>query len=328
MNILYICSPFKKWEFFEDTTPLMITEARSRGTTTFVATPENLYYEKQCYKVKCREIEMIDHQPFYRQGDLLTLNLNSFQVIHLRTDPPFDLSYYYTTLILDQAGKNTLVVNNPTAVRSFNEKLAILDFPEFIAETMVTYQIDEIPGWLEKVGGRGVVKHIQECSSKGIVKISLDDPDLKEKLADIDRNWSKPVMVQRFLPQVVHGETRITMIGGKAAGYMLKTPAEGNFLASLDFKATVSTCELTGRDEEIVRKVGKFLINNGIILAALDIIDGHLSEINITSPGLLKHTNEVMGIKLESILEDEVERVYSEQLNNEQLTMSPSTQEK
>ena len=315
MNILYICSPFKKWEFFEDTTPLMITEARSRGNITFVSTPENLYYEKQCYRVKCREIEMIDHQPFYRQGDLLTLNLDSFQVIHLRTDPPFDLSYYYTTLILDQVKHRSLVVNNPTAVRSFNEKLAILNFPEFATDTLVTYKIEEILPWLENVGGRGVVKHIQECSSKGIVKISLDDPGLNDKLADIDRNWSKPVMVQKFLPQVVHGETRITMIGGKAAGYMLKTPAEGNFLASLDFKATVSACKLTSRDEEIVRKVGKFLMDNGIILAALDVIDGHLSEINITSPGLLKHTNEVMGIKLESVLEDVVEEIYNEQFS-------------
>lgn len=315
MNILYICSPFEKWNFNEDTTPLMINEARKRSKKTFFSTPSDLYYQADCYWARCSEIEMNEKEPFYRISGLINRKLNSFQVIHLRTDPPFDLGYYYTTLILDKVDRKTLVVNNPASVRSFNEKLAILNFPEFITDTLVTYQIEEIPCWLEKVGGRGVVKHIQECSSKGIVKISLDDHDLKVKLTNIEQSWSKPIMVQKFLPQVVNGETRITMIGGKAAGYMLKTPAPGNFLASLDFKAKVSACDLSSRDEEIVGKLGRFLVENGIILAALDVIDGHLSEINITSPGLLKHTNEVMGIKLESVLEDVVEEIYNEQFS-------------
>ena len=267
MKVLYICSPVEKWNFKEDTTPMMIAEAASRGKSTFYTTPDKLLSRNDLIFAEFSKIEMTGEKPFYRLSEKTIDNIKFFDVIHIRTDPPFDLEYYYTTILLEMVTEDVLVINSPKALRSLNEKLSILKFPQFITETSVVYNADSALKFISSIGGRAVAKNLQECSSKGIVLLEGNEGLICREIEKLFSSWSRPILFQKYLHQVVHGETRITLIDGKAAGYMKKIPARGSFL------------------------------------------DGHLSEINVTSPGLLKHTNEVMGVKLEAVLEDVIDEM-------------------
>jgi len=312
MKVLYICNSVERWNFKEDTTPLMIAEAESRGKKTYYTSADKLFCSNYEIFAEFFEIGIKPIKPFYKLSKIKIDSIKSFDVIHIRVDPPFDLKYYYTTILLEMVTKDVLVVNSPEALRSLNEKLSILNFPQFITDTFVAYNTDRALHFINSIGGKAVAKSLRECSSKGIVLLEGSEKQVSKEIKKIFAIWSQPILFQKYLPQVVHGETRITLIDGKVAGYMKKIPEQGNFLASLDFNASVQCCELTPRDRELSNIVGKFLKDNEILLAALDVIDGHLSEINITSPGLLKHTNEVMGIKLEAVLEDVIDEMIKE----------------
>ena len=312
MKTLYITSPITKWSFDEDTTPLMIAEVRKRGGVTWMATPRDISVKDSVVSARCQTIELLDESPFHRLGKEELHALGDFDVIHLRTDPPFDLEYYYTTIFLDMVPSKTLVLNEPSSVRYLNEKLAILLFPDFITDTIVTFDVEEGADFVQTVGGKAVAKELSQCSSQGITLLEGTRDTVIEKLRPLVSSGGGQIMIQRFLDGVIKGETRITMIDGEPLGFMKKVPKEGSFLASMDFGAVGKACTLTQRDKDLCRSVGNYLSRQGILFAALDVIDGHLSEVNLTSPGLMRHTNEVMGIKLEEALEDAVERWVKE----------------
>jgi len=308
MKTLYVASPLSTWTFDEDTTPLMVAEVRRRGGTTWVTTPAELSFVDGQPTVLCRTIELTNEVPFHRLGDEERRPLGFFDVVHLRTDPPFDIEYYYTTILLEMAPRHTLVLNDPAAVRGLNEKLSILLFPDLVTDTIVTCSADEAADFVARVGGKAVAKELGQCSSKGITLLEGSRADVLARVRPLVGRSTGHLMVQRYLPAVTAGETRITCIDGEPLGYFLKVPAAGSFLASTDFGARCVPCELSDRDRRLCSAVGPFLRDRGILFAALDVIDGHLSEINLTSPGLLKHTNDVMGGRLEVDLEDAVER--------------------
>jgi glutathione synthase len=249
------------------------------------------------------------------------MNLADFDVIHIRTDPPFNVEYYYTTLLVERASSSThrlgyepiphsngpLILNKPESLRTLNEKLAIFYFPEYVTDSLCTYNVKEACDFVASLGGRAVAKELATCSSKGVTLLQGGEEKIRPVLERLTNSGEGPILLQRFLEKVKEGETRVTLIDGLPLGYMTKIPAKDNFLASMDFGATSKPCVLTAREEEISLSVGSFLKDRGVIFAALDLIDGHLSEINVTSPGLLKHTNEIMGIELEAVLEDKVE---------------------
>jgi glutathione synthase len=314
MHVLYIASSFDHWNFSADSTPLMINEVRARGGKTWVTTPDQLRTEHEIPFCTCQEISCDDPPTKGVFGANEEKKLDSFQVIHLRTDPPFDMDYYYTTIILDLV-KKALVVNNPTAVRSLNEKMAIFHFPHLITDTILTRFPDDCCAFAKKCDGKLIAKQLGDCSSRSIVKLAGSDEEIRQQFSELVKKWEGPIMLQRFLEEVSLGETRLTLINGEIAGWMKKRPKSDSFLASLDFGATVESCELTKRDHQIINEVGPFLQKHGLLLASLDVINGHLSEINITSPGLLKHTNDVMNIKLEAILEDAVEKLVRSRIN-------------
>jgi len=316
MKVLYISSPLCKWNFVEDTTPVMMREVLKRGGTTWFTTRRDLFLDGEVVKCKVRGIELTDAAPWHKMSEPTVVELSSFDVIHIRTDPPFNIEYYYTTLLVERArdekGNGPLVLNNPSALRTLNEKLAIFNFPEYVTDSLCTYSAKDACAFVKKLGGKAVAKELATCSSRGVTLLHQGEENYGPVLERLTTSGEGPILIQRFLEKVKEGETRITLIDGLPLGYMTKIPAKDNFLASMDFGATSKPCVLTPREEEISITVGTFLKNNGVLFAALDLIDGHLSEINVTSPGLLKHTNEIMGTDLGIILEDKVEEWLKE----------------
>jgi glutathione synthase len=220
-------------------------------------------------------------------------------------DPPFDLNYYFSTLFLD-AARRPLVANYPPSLRSYNEKLAILLFPDLIAPTLISSDIDQIRAFVGQQG-RAVLKPLDSCSGRGVLKLSPKDTEV---IAEATQQGQKPVMVQRFLEEVHAGETRLTLLGGEPLGWMKKIPRSDSFLANFDLGATGHPHEPSEAELNCAQRLKPFMQENRLYFTAIDIIGGNISEINLTSPGLVRQTNEAMGEKLEVRMQDFYEETY------------------
>lgn len=293
MRYLFILDPFDKLHLEADTSLLLMNEALRRGFDVYSCTEYDITRDNYSLSGRVRRHEekltpaAIEDNPVYHDIDL-----ESFDLIMIRKDPPFDSSYL-TLLLLLLDLKRPWIINNPLSVLRYNEKLAIYLFPELITETIVTSSVSRIRRFVDEVEGAAVLKPLFSCSGRGVLLLRDFDPGLQEAIASATGGGIEKVMVQRYLPGVTAGETRVFMLEDRVLAIMKKVPAEGSFKANFDFGARGIPHTLTGTEEEICRAVGRFCKNNGIILSALDIIEGKLSEFNITSPGLLAESNRV-----------------------------------
>ena len=307
MNSLFLCSPVSTINFAEDTTPLMIAEVNRRGQAAWFSTLKDISFSGGSFRIKTRRIELQPEEPFYRFFEETERGFEDFEIIHQRMDPPFDLNYYFSTLFLEFA-KTSLVVNHPASLRNFNEKLSILLFPDLIAPTIVSSDFARIAGFVA-AHGSAVLKPLESCSGRGVIKLESKNMD-RSVVMKSTGNGLKPVMVQAFLEEVYEGETRLTLLGGEPLGWMKKIPGPGNFLANFDFGASGKAHEPTREELQVAEALRDFMRTNRLYLTAIDIIGGRISEINLTSPGLLRQTNRVMGKSLERELQDFFEAEY------------------
>jgi len=220
------------------------------------------------------------------------LSLESFDKIFMRADPPVDQQYVHACQILSLCQK-ALVVNNPRAILEHNEKLAIFNFPDLILPTIVTTDLDEINIFMQ-AHETVVVKPLDLMGGQGIFILSSENFHQFETLSGraIDKNTIKPLMIQKFLPEVkTNGDKRLIMINGKLEGALRRIPSQSDFRANIAAGGTYAKYEPSARDREICSSLSSFLIDNGIILAGVDVIGDYLTEINITSPTCLQEIN-------------------------------------
>jgi glutathione synthase len=295
---LFIAKPFEKWSLNAETTPLIIKELFKRNCKVFISEPHDLFLKENIEKTKTRELKIKNNIFFINSAS--EKNLNSFKFIHIRTDPPVNMNYYYHLLILLRLVPNVKIINPPAALLSINEKLSILNFPNLITDTLVTSLPDKGIDFM-KLHKKIIFKNLSDCSSRGIKKFNCKDSSSNTELFSLIKNSKEPVMLQKYLHKVKQGETRVTLINGVPAGWMKKIPKSPGFLASLDFGASLVKHSPNNKELKIIKKVGDYLLKNKILFAALDIIDGNLSEINITSPGLIHEMNEFCYRPIEKI---------------------------
>jgi glutathione synthase len=299
MKQLYILDPFEKLHLAADTSLLLMNEAIRRDCEVYSCTEFDITRNNRSLFCRARRHEakltptIIEENPVYNDFDLET-----FDLIVIRKDPPFDSSYL-TLLLLLLDLRRPWIINNPISVLRYNEKLAIFLFPAFITETIVTSSLPRILRFIDEVGGTAVLKPLFSCSGRDVLLLCNFDPGLEEEIVSATGGGTEKVMVQRYLSEVTAGETRVFLLEERPLAVFKKVPAEGSFKANFDFGARGIPHYLTEAESEICRIVGAFCKNEGIILSALDIIAGYLSEFNITSPGLLAESNQVDGARYE-----------------------------
>ena len=285
LRIAFQMDPINNINISEDTTFRIAEEAQHRGHKLFYFLPKDLTLfendllcEGQELSVKRKEG---DH---FSLGPRIKLNLkNDVDILWLRQDPPFDMSYITTTYLLDFLQKETLVVNNPFWVRNYPEKLLVLNYPDLIPPTIVSRNIGMLRSFREKHGDV-VVKPLYGNGGAGIFKIEENDPNLNslvELFNDISR---EPIIMQKYLSDVVFGDKRIILVNGTVAGAINRVPSQGEIRSNMHVGGVAVAVELTERDLEICNRVGPLMKEKGQVLVGLDIIGGMLTEINLTSP--------------------------------------------
>ena len=222
-----------------------------------------------------------DHFSF---GEWMNLDLaDDADVVLMRQDPPFDLAYITATHLLERVQHATLVVNDPAAVRNAPEKLFVLDYAEFMPPTLITRRLEEARAFHAE-HGEVVVKPLYGNAGSAVFHVGRNDANLAALTELFGQVWREPFMVQAFLPDVAKGDKRIVLVDGKATGAINRLPKEGEIRSNLAAGGKATATELTAREQEICKAIGPELARRGLLFVGIDVIAGHLTEINVTSP--------------------------------------------
>lgn len=280
----------KPWK---DTTYFLMRACVDRGHTVGYADPGWLSLRHDVPYSRIQWLDVRDDQdvPFTVLSDE-TVPLSRADAVWLRTDPPFDRGYLYTTLLLDFLPPTTRVINRPQGVRDWNEKLAALAFPHYTPRTLVSNSVEEILAFADRIG-RITVKPVDGHGGKGIVFFAPgEDPSPLEAATLAGRHW---VVCQEYLPAAREGDKRILLLQGDPLGSILRVHAEGVELNNLDQGGSAQPAELTPRDREICAALKPALVSRGIFFAGIDVIGGQLIEVNVTSPTGLQEMSRFAG---------------------------------
>lgn len=265
MNWLVILDPIEGLLPRTDTSLAITIQAQKQGITVDTATIDKLYFKEQACVLASDASGTTHHR-----------SLAEYELIFMRKEPPYDLSFHYATQLLSLSG--TLVVNAPEALRNFNEKLIALNFSDFMAPTLVSSVPEIIMDFIRKEG-ECVIKSLDSFQGKSVQKLNAED---QETVLSFTGNGTQPAMVQKFLDRVYEGDKRVIMLGDKVVGAALRKPQKGyhaNFANSDALKT-----ELTATERKIVNTLGPWLLEQGIHFTGLDLIGENLTEINITCP--------------------------------------------
>ena len=227
----------------------------------------------------------------FQRGDYRKLDLaQDIDIVLMRQDPPFDLGYITGTHILERLAGQTLVVNDPAAVRNAPEKIMVLDFARFMPPTLVCRRIEDVREFQARMiakgfGGDLVIKPLHGNGGKAVFRIPADGSNLGALIEMFHSAWVEPFMVQPFLPDVAKGDKRIVLVDGEYAGAINRKPGAGEFRSNLAVGGSAEPSELTAREEEICAAMGPVLKDRGLVFVGIDVIGGEwLTEINVTSP--------------------------------------------
>jgi glutathione synthase len=290
-----------------DSTFAMLIEAQRRGHRLLHYTPERLTLRDGRVTAMAEPLEVRD-----QEGDHFTLggrervDLAEVDVVLLRQDPPFDMAYITTTHLLERIHPQTLVVNDPAQVRNAPEKIFVLQFPHLMPPTMVTREKAEIEEFRAQ-HGEIIMKPLYGNGGAAVFKVSREDPNFGSLFDLFAATFREPWMVQRFLPKVSEGDKRIILIDGAAAGAINRVPAANDIRSNMVRGGAAKPTELSDREREICETIGPHLKAMGQIFVGIDVIDGNLTEINVTSPTGLRAIKRLGGPDLSVNLWDAIE---------------------
>ena len=291
-----------------DSTFRIALEAQKRGHKLYHYTPDNLRMEQEKIVAEAGELELREVKSnHYSLTANKLLNLDSVDVVWLRQDPPFDMAYILTTYLLERLQPSTLVVNDPFWVRNLPEKLMVLDYPDLIPKTLITREFSAVETF-RSAHQDVIIKPLFGNGGTGIFRIQSGDNNLKSLCEMFFQISREPIIVQEFLPEIKDGDKRVILVGGEPVGAINRIPAEGENRSNLHVGGKALKADLTDRDIEISLRIGKDLLDKGLIFAGIDIIGDKLTEINLTSPTGLIELEKFDGTNAASLIWDVIER--------------------
>lgn len=301
--------PIESVNIESDTTFMLALEAQARGHRLWIYGPERLALENGRVTAQGRPMTLRDVKGDHVDlGAPEILDLHALDVILMRQDPPFDMTYVTTTYLLELVHPATLVVNNPAEVRSAPEKLFAQHFADLQPPTLISADREALVGFHERHGDV-VLKPLHGAAGSGVIRLKADDPNL-EALLDLHAAIGRePVVIQAFVPAVVQGDKRILLVDGEPVGAINRVPTAGRIRSNLRVGGRAEAVDLTPRDLEICARVGPELKRRGLLFVGLDVIGGYLTEINVTSPTGAQQLKRFGGADSAALLWDRIDRI-------------------
>src|SRR5512139_2836215 len=285
MKLLFIVDPLAGLKPYKDSSVAMMRAAVARGHAVFAAEARQLMVKDGLVRADSAALEVRPDDDWYRVTRTDSLALTDFGAVLMRTDPPVDTDYPLATHLLGIAEANgAQLLNRQACLRDFNEKLAILNFPAFIAPTLVSAEATDIGRFLAEHHDI-IVKPLTEMGGAGIFRLTTADPNRNAILETLTRRGGRAIMAQRYLPAIKDGDKRILLIDGEVVPWALaRIPLAGETRGNLAAGGTARAQPLSARDREIAEAIAPWARDRGIFLAGLDVIGDCLTEINVTSP--------------------------------------------
>jgi len=302
MHVLFIVDPLPLLKAYKDSSVAMMRALVARGHTLSVALQSDLFIDGGRVHVAAQPVELAEgadlhgHEWWRDRGPAAESELSAFDAVLMRKDPPFDMEYVYATHMLEYAqAAGARVFNSGAAIRNHPEKLAITEFPELAAPTLVTRGMTRIKAFHARHHDV-IVKPLDGMGGTGIFRLRAQEPNLNAILETLTANGTRNIMAQRYIPEIAQGDKRILLIAGEPVPYALaRVPLAGETRGNLAAGGRGVAQPLSARDLEIARAVGSRLAARGLLLIGLDVIGDYVTEINVTSPTCFVEITEQTG---------------------------------
>jgi len=314
MHLLFIADPLESFKTYKDTTFAMMREAQRRGHAISACQPQDVMWQRgERVRALVRDIALTGNASdwFHLRQDRAAA-LVEFDAVLMRKDPPFDSEYFYATHLLEQAEREgARVFNKPRALRDHPEKLAIMEFPQFIGPTLVTRDARDIQRFHAEHQDI-ILKPLDGMGGMGIFRVGPDGLNLGSITETLNRGGAQSLMVQKFLPEIAQGDKRVLIIGGKPVPYCLaRIPQGSEVRGNLAAGGKGVARPLTERDLEIANALGPILQGRGLLLAGVDVIGDCVTEINVTSPTCFQEIQQQTGCDVAALFVDALEQAIS-----------------
>jgi glutathione synthase len=290
-----------------DSTFALMLEGERRGHAQYHYTPDRLVMLDGAVSAAVEKVSVHDSEgDHYTLGEPQAADLATFDVVHLRQDPPFDMGYITTTHLLERIQPGALVVNDPASVRNAPEKLFVTEFAGLTPPTLITRDRKAIVDF-RQVHGDIIVKPLYGNGGAGVFRIAGGDENLAALLEIFEDAFREPFVVQRYLPEVRAGDKRIILVDGEVAGAINRVPAAGEARSNMHVGGRPEPVKLSARDKEICDAIGPTLKERGLIFVGIDVIGEWLTEINVTSPTGIREVKRFGGPDIAALIWDAVE---------------------
>jgi glutathione synthase len=314
MHILFITDPLESFKIYKDTTFSMMREAQRRGHRLSACGPQDIMWEQGMpVTAYVRDITLTGQADAWftaaqtKPGERPQA-LRDFGVVLMRKDPPFDSEYFYATHLLEQAEREgAKVFNKPRALRDHPEKLAIMEFAQFISPTLVTRNAEDVKRFHAQHHDI-ILKPLDGMGGMGIFRVKQDALNLGGIIETLNKDSAQTLMVQKFVPEITQGDKRVLVIGGKPVPFSLARIPQGTEVrGNLAVGGKGVAQPLSKRDLEIAEALGPILAARGLLLAGIDIIGDYMTEINVTSPTCFQEIHDQAGFDVAKMFIDALE---------------------
>ena len=315
MKLLFVADPLESFKIYKDTTFSMLREAAKRGHQLWACEAQDLVW-RSGGRVVARTARAIaltgDANDWFTVLATSELVLAETDAIVMRKDPPFDSEFFYATHLLSQAEREgARVFNQPAALREHPEKLALMEFPQFCATTLVTRSEAAIRAFHAEQGDI-ILKPLDGMGGMGIFRVGRDGMNLGAIIETLNKGGTETIMVQHFLPEIAQGDKRVLVIGGEVVPFCLaRIPQGGEVRGNLAVGGKGVAQAISARDREIAEAVGPILAARGLLLVGLDVIGDSLTEINVTSPTCFQEITDQTGFDVAKMFVDALERALA-----------------
>jgi glutathione synthase len=310
MKFAFLADPLDHFKIHKDTTYAMMVEAARRGHEVHAFQQKDMAFHQGVVTANVARITLTgDARDWYRAEASVPAQLNEFDAIVVRKDPPFDMEYVYLTYLLEVAEtKGARIFNRPQAIRSHNEKLAIAQFPQFTAPTLVTSEEQRIRAF-HREHRDIILKPLDGMGGAGIFRVRDDGMNLGSIIETLTVHGARTIMVQRYIPEIAQGDKRVLVIGGEVVPFCLaRIPQDGEVRGNLAVGGRGVAQPVSARDREIGEALAPILLQRGLLLVGLDVIGDYMTEINVTSPTCFQEITHQSGFNVAGMFIDALEK--------------------